>query len=53
MAGQAPQQQQQQGGLSGFLGTVVNSLPGRAAMAALDVLDRPRRAVVSTVQEVA
>ena len=37
----------------GFLGTVVNSLPGRAIFGALNVLDYPRRAVISTVQEAA
>ena len=35
----------------GFLGTVVNSLPGKAIMGGLELLDRPRRVVISSLQE--
>jgi hypothetical protein len=41
------------GGLGGFLGSVVNSAPGRVAMGALTALDYPRRIVASGVQEAA
>jgi hypothetical protein len=47
----AQPQQQEPGGWRGVLGSVVNSVPGKAVMGALNVLDVPRRLVVSTVQE--
>ena len=40
-------------GFAGVIGTVVNNPISRAVMAPLQVLDMPRRAVMSTVQEVA
>ena len=52
MSANDPQPQQEEGG-GGILGTVVNSLPFKAIMAPLQVLDIPRRAIVSTVNEVA
>ena len=53
MGGGQAQQQEEPGGWRGALGTVVNSLPFKAVMAPLNILDIPRRAVVSTVNEVA
>ena len=51
MLASLPSQQPQQQETGGMLGSVVNSLPGKAIMGALNVLDYPRRAVVSTIQE--
>jgi hypothetical protein len=48
-----PQQPEEPGGWRGALGTVVNSWPAKAIMAPLNVLDIPRRMVISTVNEVA
>lgn len=45
--GQQPQQQAP----DGFLGTLITSGPGKFVMGALNVLDVPRRVVVSGVQE--
>ena len=51
--GQQTEQPEEPGGWRGVLGTVVNSWPAKAIMAPLNVLDVPRRLVVSTVNEVA
>ncbi|HEX5015992.1 MAG TPA: hypothetical protein VFX15_00225 [Actinomycetes bacterium] len=48
---QPPDQPEGPGGWRGTLGTVVNSVPGRAFFTALDALDRPRRAIAATVAE--
>ena len=53
MGGAPAQQQEEQGGWRGALGTVVNSMPFKAVMAPLNILDIPRRAAVSTINEVA
>ena len=53
MSANDPQPQEEEGGWKGALGTVVNSMPFKAVMAPLNILDIPRRAVVSTVNEVA
>lgn len=46
-----PPEPEEPGGWRGVLGTVANSVPGRAFFTALDVLDKPRRAVAATVAE--
>lgn len=46
-----PPAPEEPGGWRGVLGTVANSVPGRAFFTALDFLDRPRRAVAATVAE--
>ena len=48
----APQQEPQMpGGWRGVLGTAVNNPVGKVLVGALDLLDRPRRAVISTLKE--
>src|SRR6187431_455855 len=46
-----PPEPEQEGGWKGVLGTVANSAPGRAIFGALDLLDKPRRAIAATIAE--